>query len=436
MDPRSFRVRRRVAIRSFVAAFLFASLVGRTSAAHVDGIDSTQFPDNIGCLNCHFGGTTPEVGLSASATGLAPGQSVTLTFTVTTPNATPPAHPGGAAGFNLRTDKPGTFAIGGPSATSTRILIGRSGQSEATHSSPKEGEPATFTVIWTPSPETSGDVTFIAWGNAVNENGSPEGDSAATTSLVVSVCATPALWYRDADGDGYGNAAETTRSCTQPAGYVSNGTDCNDADPTVLPGAPEICANMKDDNCDGVVDTDAPDDSVFYKDADGDGYGSASNGTAMACSPPQGYVSNNADCDDGDGAIHPGAPEVCNGRDDNCVGGADEGLGTITCGEGPCQRTVDACVGGTLRSCTPSCPDAGAAGATGDPTAVDAAVSSAPSPVATGDAAPPCSGQNGDDDPPGVWGCRLATPAHGGAGSAYIALALALVALARRSRTR
>jgi hypothetical protein len=31
------------------------------------------------------------------------------------------------------------------------------------------------------------------------------------------------------------------------------------------------------------------------------------------------------DCDDGDASIHPGQPEVCDGRDDNCNGLADEG---------------------------------------------------------------------------------------------------------------
>src|SRR5262249_385645 len=61
-------------------------------------------------------------------------------------------------------------------------------------------------------------------------------------------------FYRDADGDGYGNAGVTTQACTAPIGYVSDQTDCNDSANSVHPNAQEICFNGVDDNCNSQQD--------------------------------------------------------------------------------------------------------------------------------------------------------------------------------------
>lgn len=130
------------------------------------------------------------------------------------------------------------------------------------------------------------------------------------------------IYYADTDNDGYGDAGNTITSCTLPTGYVVDHTDCDDNNPAVHPGATEVC-NGFDDNCDGVVDEGVQ--STFYADTDGDGYGDLNN-TISACFSPAGYVTNSTDCNDNAASVHPGAPEVCNGIDDNCDGQIDEGV--------------------------------------------------------------------------------------------------------------
>ena len=61
-------------------------------------------------------------------------------------------------------------------------------------------------------------------------------------------------YYADADGDGYGDASSTTTGCSVPSGYVTNSTDCNDADATAYPGATEISYDVSDNDCDGYQD--------------------------------------------------------------------------------------------------------------------------------------------------------------------------------------
>ncbi|MBT3219056.1 MAG: hypothetical protein HN348_08195 [Proteobacteria bacterium] len=60
-------------------------------------------------------------------------------------------------------------------------------------------------------------------------------------------------WYADGDGDEYGNIHITMVSCGQPVGHVIDGTDCDDENELVSPGADELCDYL-DNNCDNVVD--------------------------------------------------------------------------------------------------------------------------------------------------------------------------------------
>ncbi|MDY6825204.1 MAG: PilC/PilY family type IV pilus protein [Thermodesulfobacteriota bacterium] len=60
-------------------------------------------------------------------------------------------------------------------------------------------------------------------------------------------------YYRDIDGDGYGNDNDFMNTCqtTPPNGYVVNGGDCDDNDGDVHPGAFDVCENGIDEDCSG-----------------------------------------------------------------------------------------------------------------------------------------------------------------------------------------
>ncbi|UII24910.1 putative metal-binding motif-containing protein [Fulvivirga maritima] len=66
---------------------------------------------------------------------------------------------------------------------------------------------------------------------------------------------TPTTWYRDADGDGFGDASDMLEDCVQPEGYVMDNTDCDDSNADINPGAEEDDFDGIDSNCDGTVES-------------------------------------------------------------------------------------------------------------------------------------------------------------------------------------
>ncbi len=135
-----------------------------------------------------------------------------------------------------------------------------------------------------------------------------------------------APYYHDGDGDGYGILGSTKCLC-QPEGSFAATVpgDCDDDADAIHPTALELC-NGVDDNCNGQVDEGVK--TTYYKDNDGDGYGTP-NDKLDTCAAPPGYVDAGTDCNDFNPEIHPDRAEDCNGIDDDCDGVADEGIPTV-----------------------------------------------------------------------------------------------------------
>ena len=142
---------------------------------------------------------------------------------------------------------------------------------------------------------------------------------------------TISLWLQD----GIGNRSRTPsrldlwldRAVDMDGDGSPAGVDCDDEDAAKRPGLDELC-NGFDDNCDGLIDDADPALAIgaglrAFRDLDFDGFGDPGQPVEV-CALQPGLSLSNGDCDDSAAGSFPGAPDSCDGEDNDCDGDIDE----------------------------------------------------------------------------------------------------------------
>ncbi len=92
-------------------------------------------------------------------------------------------------------------------------------------------------------------------------------------------------FYADLDADTYGDATNRAQTCAAAPGYVTDKTDCDDADNAISPAGLEVCDDGIDNDCDTFADCL---DNADCRDVE-----------AICWLCPDGYRSPDEECDDG-----------------------------------------------------------------------------------------------------------------------------------------
>ncbi len=269
-----------------------------------------------GCIGCHYDTDGPTIELDFS--NATPDPSETIVVTVRLQAEHPEAL---RTGVFLSTEDQGAFSL--LDTDGTRFAMEGSA-SAVVHAQPRnlDGDGrAEFAFEWT-APAGPGVSDFTVWSMTGNSNGESSDDHHATHDASIPHGCDALNYYPDSDGDGYGDADDATLSCDPIPGLIVQGGDCNDADPVINPDAVEVC-NAVDDDCDGQADQGL-EPGLYYPDPDGDGYAADGAFAEFGCNDREGFTAELGDCAPEDPDVYPGAPEVDNGRDDNCNGEIDE----------------------------------------------------------------------------------------------------------------
>lgn len=139
---------------------------------------------------------------------------------------------------------------------------------------------------------------------------------------VEGACVLPVDAWRSLDGGGLDAASAMDGGAVRADVGASDDTDLGAGDTPAAPDDGGSDAPLAD----AFLDIDGCVPTPFYVDGDGDGFGNAGLSIVSCAASVVGYVRDATDCDDGCDTCRPGAAETCDGRDNDCVGGVDDGV--------------------------------------------------------------------------------------------------------------